>query len=141
MNTNSDTRKGSELENRTSRSDEDSVKSWTGAPSEVKREDMWNISPSAPNIEAGATDSGPPLPSVKDSCAEYGDDDIEIEADYNEIGVLYCCGSRLIWHTENIEDIMETSCEKCGTKYAMSLNNDEEPEEGWRDWTDWRDVA
>jgi len=63
------------------------------------------------------------------------------EADCNEIGVLYCCGNRLIWRAENIDDIMETSCEKCGTNYAMSLNNDEEPEEGWRDWTDWRDVA
>jgi hypothetical protein len=58
-----------------------------------------------------------------------------------EIGVLYCCGRRLIWRELDGREVMETSCEECGTKFAMALKDDGKQEETWRDETVWRDAV
>jgi phage FluMu protein Com len=44
----------------------------------------------------------------------------------NEIGVLYCCGKRLIWERQEGTSVMEVTCPKCGTVYAMDRGEDEE---------------
>jgi len=44
------------------------------------------------------------------------------------IGVLSCCGKRLVWEPQEGTSVMEVTCPKCGTTYAMDRGEDEEDE-------------
>lgn len=45
------------------------------------------------------------------------------------IGVLCCCGKRLIWEPQEGTSVMEVTCPTCGTVYAMDRGDDDETEE------------
>ena len=47
-----------------------------------------------------------------------GGDNIDIMTD-REIGVLICCGRRLVWIPQEGTSVLEASCDRCGTDYAM----------------------
>ena len=42
----------------------------------------------------------------------------------DKIGVLYCCGKRLIWEPQEGTSVMEVTCPTCGTNYAMDRGED-----------------
>ena len=45
------------------------------------------------------------------------------------IGVLYCCGRRLTWEPQEGTSVMEVTCPKCGTSYAMDRGEEDREDE------------
>jgi len=39
--------------------------------------------------------------------------------EHEGIGVLYCCGKRLVWQKMEGTAVLEVTCGNCGTVYAM----------------------
>ena len=45
-------------------------------------------------------------------------DEIDLDDDKDELGLLFCCGERLVWRDESYVGVLEAHCHKCKSDYA-----------------------